>query len=49
LKLDIIAEGVETQEQKTFLVENGCTKIQGFYYSKPISSEEMCRFLQKHV
>jgi EAL domain-containing protein (putative c-di-GMP-specific phosphodiesterase class I) len=49
LKLDIIAEGVETQEQKAFLVENGCTKIQGFYYSKPISSEEMCRFLQKHV
>jgi diguanylate cyclase (GGDEF)-like protein/PAS domain S-box-containing protein len=49
LKLDIIAEGVETQEQKAFLVENGCTKIQGFYYSKPISSEEMCRFLQKYV
>jgi len=49
LKLDIIAEGVETSEQKTFLVENGCSNIQGFYYSKPISAEEMCRFLQKQI
>jgi len=49
LKLDIIAEGVETMEQKAFLVENGCNNIQGFYYSKPISTEEMYRFLQKQI
>jgi len=48
LKLDIIAEGVETEAQKSFLVENGCTKIQGYYYSKPIASEQMKHFLQKH-
>jgi len=48
LKLDIIAEGVETEAQKTFLVENGCTSIQGYYYSKPIASEQMKYFLQKH-
>lgn len=47
LKLEIIAEGVETEEQKAFLVENGCTKIQGFYYSKPLSQEKMHHFLQK--
>jgi diguanylate cyclase (GGDEF)-like protein/PAS domain S-box-containing protein len=40
LKLDIIAEGVETQEQKEFLIENGCCNIQGYYYSKAVSQEE---------
>jgi len=48
LKLDLIAEGVETNEQKEFLVANGCTHIQGFYYSRPISPEQMRNFLQKH-
>ncbi len=35
LNLKIIAEGVETIEQKDFLIENGCKNIQGYYYSKP--------------
>jgi EAL domain-containing protein (putative c-di-GMP-specific phosphodiesterase class I) len=34
--LSVIAEGVETEQQKDFLVENGCRYIQGYYYSKPI-------------
>ena len=46
LKLQIIAEGVETEAQKTFLVENGCSHIQGYYYSRPLSSGQMQRFLQ---
>lgn len=41
LNLKIIAEGVETVEQKDFLVQNGCINIQGNYYSKPIPAEEM--------
>jgi len=41
LNLKIIAEGVETIEQKEFLVENGCSYIQGFLYSKPIPADEM--------
>jgi len=41
LNLKIIAEGVETKEQKEFLIENGCSSIQGYYYSKPIPSVEM--------
>jgi len=36
LELDIMAEGVETQKQKEFLEENGCTNIQGFFYDKPM-------------
>lgn len=38
--LDIIAEGVETQEQAQFLSKCGCDAAQGFYYSKPITQEE---------
>ena len=41
LNLRIIAEGVETKEQRDFLVENGCNNIQGYYYSKPIPGDKM--------
>ena len=41
LNLKIIAEGVETKEQKDFIVENGCENIQGYYYSKPVPQNEM--------
>jgi len=46
LELDIIAEGVETPEQKRFLVDNGCSHIQGYLYSKPISSVDMEKMLK---
>ncbi|MDF1882372.1 EAL domain-containing protein [Sulfurimonas sp. SAG-AH-194-C21] len=49
LNLKIIAEGVETQVQKEFLVQNGCTDIQGYYYSKPIPADEMRDFLLKQT
>jgi len=38
LTLQTIAEGVETEEQKDFVLENGVDYIQGFYYSKPLSA-----------
>jgi len=47
LKLDVIAEGVELQQQKDFLVENGCANIQGYYFSQPISANEMKSILIK--
>jgi len=46
LNLGLIAEGVETQEQKEFLIENGCECIQGYLYSKPLPADEMTKFLQ---
>ena len=46
LNLNIIAEGVETKEQKDFLVANGCINIQGYYYSKPLNADDMTQVLQ---
>lgn len=48
LKLNIIAEGVETKGQKDFLTINGCYNIQGYYYSKPIPASEYKEFLKKY-
>ena len=41
LGLDTIAEGVETQEQVDFLKDIGCSRLQGYYYCKPISLDEI--------
>ncbi|MCX6052500.1 MAG: EAL domain-containing protein [Campylobacterales bacterium] len=45
LQLSIIAEGVETQEQKRFLVDYGCNLMQGYLYAKPMDAERMKSFL----
>ncbi|ATB69935.1 diguanylate cyclase [Sulfurospirillum diekertiae] len=39
LELEVLAEGVETQAQKAFLIENGCDSMQGFLFAKPMSAE----------
>ena len=39
--VDTVCEGVETEEQARFLQEIGCSKLQGFYYSKPRPVEEI--------
>lgn len=41
LDLQICAEGVETREQASFLIKNGCHQLQGFLYSKPVSLERL--------
>ncbi len=48
LNLDVIAEGVETEEQKEFLVENGCHDIQGYLYAKPMPTDEMEKMLREN-
>ncbi len=45
LNLDVIAEGVETVEQLAFLKENGCSVIQGFYFSKPLDINAFTAYL----
>lgn len=46
--LKIVAEGVETIEQKDFLAEEGCDFLQGFLFSKPVPAEELAELLKKH-
>ena len=48
LNLDLIAEGVESEEQLEFLKDEGCRLIQGFYFSKPLSADKAQEYLQQH-
>ncbi len=48
LKLDLIAEGVETLAQRDFLTNSGCINIQGNYYSPPVPTKEMKKILLKN-
>jgi diguanylate cyclase (GGDEF)-like protein/PAS domain S-box-containing protein len=45
LGLAVIAEGVETTDQRDFLLENGCSTYQGYLYSKPLSAHDFARFV----
>jgi diguanylate cyclase (GGDEF)-like protein/PAS domain S-box-containing protein len=44
LGLEPLAEGVETEEQRRFLVEHGCRYGQGFLFSRPLPTEELNAF-----
>ena len=45
LQVPVVAEGVETEEQYLVLKSMGCDFIQGYYFSRPVPSEEFVRFL----
>ncbi|MBC3875219.1 sensor domain-containing protein [Undibacterium flavidum] len=45
---NVVAEGVETQEQSDFLQAEGCRKGQGYYFAKPMPKAEFTRWLQNH-
>lgn len=47
LNMDVIAEGIETEEQLQFLIKNGCVQGQGLLMSKPASAEQMTLILQE--
>jgi len=49
LGLEVIAEGVETVEQLTFLQRNGCPQIQGYYFSKPVAPEEVFSMVKSEM
>ncbi len=48
LNLGTIAEGVERKEQLVLLAGFGCDKVQGFYFEKPVPSEDFERFLKDY-
>ena len=47
LNLDTVAEGVETEEQLSWLAEAGCGKAQGFYFSQPLSWDDTEKLIRR--
>jgi len=45
LGLKVVAEGVENNEQLTFLKERHCNEVQGFYFSKPVPADQVTALL----
>jgi diguanylate cyclase (GGDEF)-like protein/PAS domain S-box-containing protein len=43
LNLTVVAEGVETEEQRCFLLKNGCDAAQGYWFGKPVPHKEFAR------
>jgi diguanylate cyclase (GGDEF)-like protein/PAS domain S-box-containing protein len=48
LQFNVIAEGIETEEQVNFLKQNECEIGQGYYFSQPLSADRMKEFLLKN-
>ena len=47
MDMHVIAEGVETEEQLSFLRRHGCDYVQGYYYSKPLPMEDFAKMLNE--
>jgi diguanylate cyclase (GGDEF)-like protein/PAS domain S-box-containing protein len=47
LKLDVVAEGIETVDQLSFLQSHGCQRGQGFHFSRPLDLEHLIDFLHQ--
>ncbi|MBD2085529.1 EAL domain-containing protein [Trichocoleus sp. ST-U3] len=47
LRLNITAEGIETQEQLDYLQRRGCEEGQGFYFSRPVPADAIAQMLQE--
>jgi EAL domain-containing protein (putative c-di-GMP-specific phosphodiesterase class I) len=49
LKLDVVAEGVETQQQVDFLRARGCHAAQGYFFSKPLAADQAGAWLVRRL
>ena len=48
LNVGTVAEGIETEEQRDFLIGQGCQVMQGYYYGKPVPAEQFRADLLQH-
>jgi diguanylate cyclase len=49
LKLRVVAEGVETQEELAFLQARQCDEAQGYYFSRPVLPEQFAKLLENGI
>ena len=49
LSLTVVAEGVETEEQRTFLLEHACDAMQGYYFSRPVDSADFASLVRQRL
>ena len=49
LEVNVVAEGVETEVQKEFLLQNACTHAQGYYFSKPLAAGDVADKLDTYT
>ena len=47
LKLNVIAEGVETAEQLALVRDTGCDQMQGYYFCRPLPADELEKLLRE--
>lgn len=49
LNLEVLAEGVETELQREFIMQHGCDYAQGYYFAMPQKAEELKDFIIRHT
>jgi predicted signal transduction protein with EAL and GGDEF domain len=47
LDLLVVAEGVETAQQRDLLIVGGCDQLQGYYFSPPVPADEFAVLLER--